>query len=118
MSFEGGSTSDLLVTSPLDLEQDTNYYFELSVTETIAGDQYCSDKDTIIVTVRENICPIADAGNDVRIPKFNNTNVLLNANRSSDPDGGDLEFSWVSPGGEIINNSEIVISDLSPERKL
>ena len=115
LSFEGGSTSDILVTSPLDLEEDTNYYFELLVTETIAGDQYCSDKDTIIVTVRENICPVADAGNDVRIPKFNNSNVLLNANNSSDPDGGELEFSWVTPSGEVINNSEIVISDLSPD---
>ena len=115
LSFEGGSTPNILVTSPLDLEEDTNYYFELLVTETIAGDQYCSDKDTIIVTVKENICPVANAGDDVRVPKFNNTDVLLNAINSSDPDGGDLEFSWVTPSGEIINNSEIVISDLSPD---
>ena len=115
LSFEGGSDSELLVTSPLDLEEDTDYYFELLVTETIAGDQYCTDKDTIMVTVKENICPIADAGNDVRVPKFNNTNVVLNANNSLDLDGEELEYSWLSPNGETINNSEIVVADLSPD---
>ena len=82
LSFEGESTSELLVSSPIDLDEDTEYFFELEVTETIAGDQYCSDKDTIIVTVRENICPIAEAGKNRRIPKFNNSNVVLSAANS------------------------------------
>ena len=115
LSFEGESTSELLVSSPIDLDQDTEYFFELEVTETIAGDQYCSDKDTIIVTVRENICPIAEAGKNRRIPKFNNSNVVLSAANSSDPDGEGLEYSWVLPNGETINNSEITVSDLSPD---
>ena len=115
LSFDGESTSELLVTSPTDLDEDTEYFFELEVTETIAGDQYCSDKDTIIVTVRENICPIAEAGKNRRIPKFNNSNVVLSAANSSDPDGEGLEYSWVLPNGETINNSEIVVSDLSPD---
>ena len=58
--------------SPVDLEQDTDYSFELIVTETIAGEDYCSDRDTITVTIEKNNCPIADAGKDRRIPKFEN----------------------------------------------
>ena len=72
-----GALSLRFVTSPIDLQVDTEYHFELEIIETIAGQQYCNDKDTVIVTIKENICPIADAGEDVRIPKFNSSSVML-----------------------------------------
>ena len=104
-----------MVTSPLDLEQDTDFHFELAITETIAGEQYCTDKDTVVVTIRKNICPIADAGGNIRVPKFDNTPVVLSANNSLDPDGEDLIFSWTGDNGEVINDVEVIVNDPNPD---
>jgi len=114
LEMEGNSSRDLVVTSPVDLEQSKDYSFELIVTETIAGQEHCSDRDTVKVTIKENICPIADAGRDIRVPKFENRAVTLNAGFSYDPDGSDLTYSWSGPGGSVYNGSSFSISDLNP----
>ena len=115
LDIEGASSKDLIVTSPVDLDQNRDYSFQLVVTETIAGQQYCSDRDTVTVTVQQNICPVADAGKDRRIPKFENSSVTLNAGNSYDPEGDELVFSWTAPNGSVTNDSVIIISDLDLE---
>ena len=100
LNIDGANTKELTVVSPVDLDQDTDYSLELIVTESIAGQDHCSDRDTITVTIEKNICPIADAGKDRRIPKFENSEVTLNAGSSYDPEGDDLIFladaKWIS----------------------
>ena len=114
LGMEGASSQDLIVTSPVDLNQNRDYSFELIVTETIAGQQYCSDRDTVTVTVQQNICPVADAGKDRRIPKFEDNSVTLNAGTSYDPEGDELSFSWTAPNGSVTNDPVIIVSDLDP----
>ena len=114
LNIDGASMKELTVMSPVDLDQDTDYSFELIVTETIAGEDYCSDRDTITVTIEKNICPIADAGKDKRIPKFENSTVTLNAGSSYDPEGDDLLFSWLTPNGSVVNDALVSVSDLDP----
>jgi len=113
--MEGESMPEILVTSPLDLEQNTDFHFELAITETIAGEQYCTDKDTVVVTIRKNICPIADAGGNIRVPKFDNNPVVLSAVNSLDPDGEGLIFSWTGDNGEVINDVEVIVNDPNPD---
>ena len=114
LGMEGASSQDLIVTSPVDLNQNRDYSFELIVTETIAGQQHCSDRDTVTVTVQQNICPVADAGKDRRIPKFEDRSVTLNAGTSYDPEGDELSFSWTAPNGSVTNDPVIIVSDLDP----
>ena len=114
LEIEGSASKDLIVTSPVDLDQNRDYSFELIVTESIAGQQHCSDRDTVTVTVQENICPVADAGKDIRIPKFENSSVTLNAGSSFDPEEDELSFSWTAPNGSITNDPLITVSDLDP----
>ena len=113
LEMEGSSSRDLIVTSPIDLDQSRDYSFELIVTETISGQEHCSDRDTVKVTIKENICPIADAGGDKRIPKFENRAVVLNASSSFDPDGNDLTYVWIGPDGSVSNGVSFEVSDLS-----
>ena len=114
LEMEGSSSRDLVATSPINLDQSKDYNFELIVTETISGQEHCSDRDTVKVTIKENICPIADAGGDKRIPKFENRAVILNASSSLDPDGNDLTYAWIGPDGSVSNGVSFEVSDLSP----
>ena len=114
LDMEGTSSKDLIVTSPIDLEQNRDYSFELIITESIAGQQYCSDRDTVTITIQQNICPVADAGKDIRIPKYENKTVTLKADASYDPEGDELAYSWIDPDGLITNDSIIMVSDLDP----
>ena len=115
LNIDGANMKELTVVSPVDLDQDTDYSFELIVTESIAGQDHCSDRDTITVTIEKNICPIADAGKDKRIPKFENSEVTLNAGSSYDPEGDDLLFSWQTPDGSVVNDAIVSVSDLDPD---
>ena len=115
LMLENSSSSFVKVISPLDLEEDTDYHFELEIIETISGQQFCNDKDTIVVTIKENICPFAVAGKDVRVPKFNNVPVKLSAQNSYDPDGDRLSYLWTGPNGELSSEVEITISDINPD---
>ena len=75
------------------------------------NDGYCSDLDTLTITVKENICPVADAGEDIRIPKYDSRSVTLSAGGSLDPDGSSLLYEWTSPNGSIINDLTVLVMD-------
>jgi len=94
------------VFSPTDLSEATNYRVSLEV-----NDGYCSDIDTLIITVEANICPVADAGEDIRVPKYDPRSVTLNAGGSLDPDGSSLLYEWISPTGFITNDPTVEVVD-------
>ena len=96
--------------SPTDLPESTSFRVSLEV-----NDGYCSNTDTITVTVAENICPIAVAGDDVRVPKYDLRSVTLNAGSSLDPDGSSLLYEWISPDGDIINEPTVLVVDQESE---
>ena len=118
ISIEGleiseGSSNRPIITSPLDLDQDTEFTFTLEV-----NDGFCSTFDEVKVVILENICPVADGGGIRRIPKYNqSSNIVLNGANSFDPDGGDLSFEWTSPDGSITQDSLVLVSDLNPENR-
>mgnify|MGYP001236752234 CR=1 FL=1 len=112
LSLSGLSSVTPIVSSPIDLESDSTYRVVLEV-----NDGYCSDYDTLLITIADNICPIADAGETVRIPKFSTRPVKLNAGRSFDPDSSDLVFEWTTPTGLIITDSVVSVEDLEPNKR-
>ena len=101
------------VTSPLNLEQDTEFTFTLEV-----NDGFCSTYDEVKVVILENICPVADGGETRRIPKYDkNSNIELNAANSFDPDGSSLSYEWTAPDGSITLDSIVLVSDLNPDSR-
>ena len=107
LSISGAATKTPTMTSPTDLTQDSTYHVALEV-----NDGYCSSYDTVLVTIEDNLCPIADAGENVRVPKFDPRKVELNAATNSfDPEGNELTFEWTTPTGEIILDSILTVSD-------
>ena len=98
-----------LVTSPTDLTEPNSYRVEL-----VVSDGYCSASDTLNVIIEGNLCPIANAGETRRIPKFESGEVVLNAGDSFDPDGENLTFEWTTPSGEIISEPIIIVTDNDP----
>ena len=115
LALENSSSAIMTVTSPIDLAEDSEYHFELEIIETISGQQFCNDRDTIVVTIKENICPVAVAGKNVRVPKFNNFPVKLSAQNSYDPDGEGLSYLWTGPNEETSSEVEITVSDINPD---
>ena len=116
-SLDGLNLSSLssitpIISSPIDLETDSTYRVVLEV-----NDGYCSDYDTLLITISDNICPVAIAGETVRIPKFSTRPVELNAGGSFDPDSSDLVFEWTTPTGEIITDSVVTVEDLEPNKR-
>ena len=103
---------NVMIKSPTNLDVDTDYAFRLEVTETISGEEHCVSSDLVTVTIEKNICPIAEAGKDRRIPKFDNRSIVLNAANSRDPDGVELSYVWIAPNGSEVNNSLITVEDL------
>ena len=97
------------VTSPLDLTSSKSYRVELNL-----SDGYCQDRDTIIVTIKNNLCPIAIAGDDIRVAKFDSYPVFLDASNSWDPDGSELTYEWQGPNGQMLTEAVIKIDDASP----
>ncbi len=112
LNLSSPSSMTPIVVSPIDLESDSTYRVVLEV-----NDGYCSDYDTLLITIADNICPIADAGETVRIPKFSTRSVELNAGGSFDPDSSDLVFEWTTPTGEIITDSVVIVEDLDPNKR-
>ena len=100
------------VLSPLNLSENTGYRVSLEV-----NDGYCSDLDTILITIDANICPVAYAGEDVRVPKYDTRSVSLNASGSLDPDGSSLIYEWVSPTGSITTEPTILVDDQDPSSR-
>ena len=109
LSISESSSNKPMVTSPTDLTETTSYRVALEV-----NDGYCSSHDTVIVTVQDNLCPVADAGETVRIPKFESSSLVLNAGNSFDPEGESLSFEWTTPTGSIVSDSVVTVSDLEP----
>ena len=64
-----------------------DFEIELSV-----FDSESSDTDQVVVSVIDNLAPIADAGEDSS--SASGDNVLLDGSNSSDPDGDPLSFFW------------------------
>ena len=106
--LNGASSPELIVTSPADLDLDTDFRIELKV-----NDGYCEGVDTVTVTIKGNLCPIADAGETVRVPKFENRTVILNASSSYDPEGSELTFLWTAPDGSTSSDSTVLVNDLT-----
>lgn len=110
----GADTSTPTFSPPTSLSSDTQYEFEL-----VVNDGYVdSDSDIITVTVEANLCPVANAGDDVRYRLNTVNDITLNADSSYDPNTGDvLSYEWelleentsltLTPDG-----SNLVISDL------
>ena len=100
-------------TSPIDLEEDSTRQIMLRV-----YDGLCYSYDALFITINENICPIADAGETVRIPKFSTRPVLLNAATGSfDPDSSELTYEWTTPTGSIVSDSVVTVEDLEPTKR-
>ena len=106
LSLDGTSSPALIVTSPADLDVNTDFQIELRV-----NDGYCDGVDTVTVTIKDNLCPIADAGETVRVPKFEDREVVLDASSSYDPEGSELTYLWTSPDGSTSSDSTVVVND-------
>lgn len=98
-----------LVTSPIDLTDPATYRVQLEV-----SDGNCFGYDTVLITVQENICPIADAGEAIRIPKFETRSVVLTASASWDPEGSNLTYEWKTLDGVITSDQTVVVNDDFP----
>ena len=111
------SLKDVMIKSPTTLDIDTDYEFRLEVTETISGEEHCISSDLVTVTIEKNICPLADAGKDRRVPKFDNRSIVLNAANSRDPDGIELSYVWTTPEGTEVSDSLITVEDLDKDSR-
>ena len=109
LSITGANTIKPAVTSPVDLTSDTEYYFSLKV-----SDGYCNSYDTVQVLIKENLCPVAIAGETIRLAKFESTSIVLNASQSFDPDGETINYEWHTPSGLIIYDSIVTVIDEDP----
>ena len=102
------SSSKPLITSPLDLNEDTSYRIALEV-----YDGSCYGYDTALVTIKSNLCPVADAGKDARIPKFQAQSVMLDASSSTDADGDIVSYEWTGTDGVTSYDETIEVFDLN-----
>ncbi|MFH1451218.1 MAG: PKD domain-containing protein [bacterium] len=60
-----------------------------------------SVSDSVIVNIESNHSPVANAGPDKEV--YSGETVTF-AGLASDPDGGDISFSWVCQGGSLSNS--------------
>ena len=95
---------DLTIESPKDLGVDSNYRLKL-----VVSDGFCSSSDTVLVSIKENLCPVADAGDDIRIPLYDKRDAVLNASSSYDPDSENISFKWTLPSGAQISDSVLTV---------
>ena len=76
---------------------DANYTLTLTV-----SDGTDTSTDTVVVTVKNNLRPVADAGSGLTVRE--GTAVHLNGFASSDPDGDMITYSWtISPSVTLEN---------------
>ena len=112
LDLSGTSTATPLVTSPTDLTTSAIYRVQLDV-----YDGYCTNTDTVLITIQNNLCPSADAGGTVRVAKFDPRPVVLSAAGSWDPEGSALLYEWEAPSGEIIAESMVTVVDELPNTR-
>ena len=116
-SLDGPSISDSntdrpTVTSPTDLTEASTYRFALEI-----SDGFCLAHDTVSVQVADNLCPVADAGETRRLPKFESSTIILDASASFDPDGESISYEWTSPSGATTSDPLLSVSDLDPQSR-
>jgi hypothetical protein len=90
-----------------DVTEDTEYSFELTITDKLKSNVKSvnfpsGDVDVVIVTVTANKAPVANAGATQKV-RINNP-VTLHGEGSSDPDGDVLTYSWTAPAGIVLTN--------------
>ena len=112
LELEGSSSSKPLVTSPNDLSASQTYRVSLTV-----DDGFCSSVDTVNITIEGNLCPVADAGNDKRVPKYQSFTTVLDAGTSFDPDGNTLTYNWTSPDGNVTQGETVTVVDQNPSAR-
>lgn len=103
------SENRVFITSPTDLAEDSSYRLSLEV-----FDGSCYGYDTTLITIKHNLCPIADAGKDKRVPKYQAQSVNLDASSSIDADGDIVSYEWTNPQGETFSSQIIEVLDLDP----
>jgi len=87
LSISDSNTDRPTVTSPTDLVEALTYRFALEI-----SDGFCLAHDTVSVEVAANLCPVADAGETRRLPKFESSTIVLDASSSFDPDGESISY--------------------------
>ena len=112
LSLSGTNTVRPLVTSPTDLEDATEYRVVLAV-----NDGFCSSFDTLSIVIESNLCPVANAGETKRVPKYQSSSTVLKADGSFDPDGDALEYNWIAPDGSITIADTVLVMDLAPNER-
>ncbi len=112
LDISGTNSRKALVTSPVDLTVDTEYRVVLTV-----NDGFCSSSDTLRIIIENNLCPVADAGEAKRIPKYQSSSTVLDAGSSFDPDGNELEYNWIAPDGTLFQESTVTVFDQSPDQR-
>ena len=80
-------------------------------------DGFCASNDTLRIVIEDNLCPVADAGETKRIPKYQSSSTVLDAGSSFDPDGTELEYNWIAPDGTILQESTVTVIDQSPNER-
>lgn len=106
------ATSDFTAPS---VTSDTEYFAILTVTNTVP----LSDKDTVVVTVKNvNQKPIADAGPDQSVGE--GVTVNLDGSGSNDPDDGPgaLIYQWTEIDPVMLNDDQIASPSFTSESML
>ena len=112
LSINDSNTDRPTVTSPTDLAEPAAYRFALEI-----SDGFCLAYDTVSVQVADNLCPVADAGETRRLPKFESSTIILDASASFDPDGESVSYEWTSPSGLTTSDPLLSVSDLDPQSR-
>jgi len=94
LSLNNSTIAQPTFTAP-SISQDEVCTFQLTVTDQ-SGD---SDTDTVQVTVKNNLAPVADADADVIL--IESDNGQLDASGTSDPESDSISYSWTQTAGNI-----------------
>lgn len=94
LNLSGAGTAQPTFTAP-GVSQDEACTFKLTVTDT-SGD---STTDSVTVTVKNNLAPVADAGADITL--IEGDNGQLDASGSTDPENDAMSYAWVQTAGTI-----------------
>ncbi|MEZ5992376.1 MAG: S8 family serine peptidase [Planctomycetota bacterium] len=77
------------------VSQDETVTFELTATDCSGA----STTDSVVVTIKNNLAPVADAGSDITL--IEGDGGQLDASGSTDPEGDNISYQWVQTAGAI-----------------